>query len=273
MMLWKKPEGLRYVDLCIYIDKHAPELIAEPRNEEAENLIYNYIWLIVKALAIKKRMFDSFSDYDGYAMYSANRLFFALRKSYLNEGKIIKGKLIKPIKSILNYMKALFYPMKLDYINEQYNTEMRSIFTSKKFDEFTYRQKFAESVWVQQSGQEEFRDFCIEFFQNFQFSVNKVLQKAPFKRDSVEFKKLKISILLNCLKNLKANRGINADPVTATVWKLPKSMGSYVRFFIKELGTEIKQNIMKLYQDSQIDDNIISYMIFNPEGEFISDEE
>ena len=56
-------------------------------------------------------MFEDFSDYDGYAFQSANRLFFALKKSYVNEGKVIKGKTIKPIKSILNYTKALLHPM------------------------------------------------------------------------------------------------------------------------------------------------------------------
>lgn len=91
-------------------------------------------------------MFETFDDYDGYAMYSANRLFFALRRSYLNEGKIIKGKEIKPIKSILNYTKALLYPMKLEYLHEQYNTKTKAELVDSKFNEFTYRQQLRERV-------------------------------------------------------------------------------------------------------------------------------
>ena len=53
-------------------------------------------------------MFNSFQDYDGYSFYAANRLFFALRKNLENQGKIIKGKEIRPIKSCLNYTKSSF---------------------------------------------------------------------------------------------------------------------------------------------------------------------
>jgi len=37
---------------------------------------------VVKALAIKARMFNDFQEYDPYAFYAANRLFFAIRKNY-----------------------------------------------------------------------------------------------------------------------------------------------------------------------------------------------
>lgn len=67
-------------------------------------------------------MFDSFQDYDGYSFYAAERLFFALRKNYLNQGKVVKGKLIRPIKSCLNYMKAIMYPMKIEYQRLSYRT-------------------------------------------------------------------------------------------------------------------------------------------------------
>ena len=78
--------------------------------------------MLVKALAIKKHMFESFQDYDPYCFYAAERLFFAIRKNYLNQGKIIKGKEIRPIKSCLNYTKKLLYPMKIEYQRQSYQT-------------------------------------------------------------------------------------------------------------------------------------------------------
>ena len=65
-------------------------------------------------------MFNSFQDYDGYSFYAANRLYFALKRNLENQGKVIKGKEIKPIKSCLNYTKALLYPMKIEYLKEEY---------------------------------------------------------------------------------------------------------------------------------------------------------
>jgi hypothetical protein len=112
-MQWKKDPKLKYTDLCVYVDAHILDIVNPGENPEIENKIYNYLWLLVKALAIKKCMFNNFQDYDPFSFYAANRLFFALRKNYWNQGKVIKGKEIRPIKSCLNYTKALLYPMKI----------------------------------------------------------------------------------------------------------------------------------------------------------------
>lgn len=273
MIMWRKPDNLKYTDLCIYIDAHSAELVDADVNDEVPNLIYNYIYLLVKALAIKKRMFENFNDYDGYALQSANRLFFALKKSYMNEGKVIKGKTIKPIKSILNYTKALLHPMKLEYLNTQYNIKTRASEVAKQFDSFTYKQTLKERVWDSQRNTEKFKDSVIELFYEFNKTLDAVLKKSPFRSNSPEYKKIKISILLNCLQNLKDKNGINADPITVKVWKLPKSMNNYIRVFITELGTSLKHEIMSFYNDLQIEDKILDYLISNPSGEYNENED
>ena len=273
MIMWRKPDNLKYTDLCIYIDAHSDEIVDADPEDEVPNLIYNYIYLLVKALAIKKRMFDNFSDYDGYALQSANRLFFALKKSYMNEGKVIKGKTIKPIKSILNYTKALLYPMKLEYLNSQYNIKTRASEAAKEFNKFTYRQNLRDQVWESQRNTEKFKESVIELFYEFNKTLESVLKKSPFRNDSPEYKKIKISILLNCLQNLKEKNGINADPVTVKIWKLPKSMNNYIRVFITELGTSLKRQIINFYSELQIEDKILDYLISNPSGEYNDNED
>lgn len=91
-------------------------------------------------------MFKEFKDYDGYAFYAANRLFFALRKNLSNQGKVIKGKLIRPIKSCLNYMKALMYPMKIEYQRETFQEVLSEEFTSKTFDSFAFKEKLKANL-------------------------------------------------------------------------------------------------------------------------------
>lgn len=273
MIMWRKPDNLKYTDLCIYIDAHSAEIVDADPEDEVPNLIYNYIYLLVKALAIKKRMFDNFSDYEGYALQSANRLFFALKKSYMNEGKVIKGKTIKPIKSILNYTKALLHPMKLEYLNSQYNIKTRASEAAKQFDKFAYRQTLRDKVWESHRNTEKFKESVISLFYEFNRTLDDVLKKSPFRVSSPEYKKIKISILLNCLQNLKDKNGINADPVTIKVWKLPKSMNNYIRVFITELGTTLKQQIMNFYGELQIEDKILDYLISNPSGEYIDNED
>ena len=272
MIMWRKPEGLKYTDLCIFIDEHSAELANDNPNDQTVNLIYNYIYLLVKALSIKKRMFENFNDYEGYALQSANRLFFALKKSYLNEGKIIKGKTIKPIKSILNYTKALLYPMKLEYLNTQYDIETNAQTTARQFDKFSYKQHLKDTVWESQNNSLEFKELVNDLFRQFNQTLDAILLKSPFRVGSIEYKYIKMSILLNCLHNLKNNKGINADPVTIIVWKLPKSVGNYIRLFITDLGAKLKKEIMTYYNETQVDEKILDYIISNPEGEFKENE-
>lgn len=272
-MLWAKPANLRYVDLCIFVDQNVPRLLEEDCPEDLKDTIYNYLWLLVKALAIKKRMFTSFQDYDGYAFYAANRLYFALKKNLENQGKTVKGKEIRPIKSCLNYTKALLYPMKIEYLREEYNINASEAETSKKFDAFVWKQKIKEDVWYQQGAAEDFKDSVYDFFTSFGVTLANVLEKAPFSKETLDYKRIKISILLNVLSNLRQRKGIDAELVTVILWKLPKSTGNYIRVFMKELGTAIKQEIMSDYNSKLIDDRIIDYMLTNPDGEFIDHEE
>lgn len=91
-------------------------------------------------------MFNSFQDYDGYSFYSANRLYFALKRNLQNQGKIVKGKEIKPIKSCLNYTKALLYPMKIEYLKEEYDVGRNEKEIDKKFDTFVYKQQLKDNL-------------------------------------------------------------------------------------------------------------------------------
>lgn len=159
-------------------------------------------------------MFNSFPDYDGYAFYSANRLFFALKRNLENQGKVIKGKDIRPIKSCLNYMKALLYPMKIEFLREEYNLNTANAAISKKFDVFTYKQELRNDMWHSQGGKDSFRSTILDLFRHFNRILNSVLSKSPFTRDTPDYKKIKISLLLNILNNLKQKKSLMTDPVT-----------------------------------------------------------
>lgn len=148
---------MKYTDLCIYIDKNSYKLAYPGQYPEEENLIYNYCWLLIKSLALKKKIFQKFEDYDAFAFYAAERLFFAMRKSYMNEGKVIKGKTIKPIKSILNYTKALIYgPMKLDFQNMTFREIIDETSTSGKLDEMKMKANMRAVAASAQGVDEEF---------------------------------------------------------------------------------------------------------------------
>jgi hypothetical protein len=238
----------------MFIDENVPKIVNPGENPELENTIYNYLWLLVKALAIKKCMFNDFQDYDMYAFYAANRLFFALRKNQLNQGKTIKGKLIRPIKSCLNYTKALLYPMKIEYQRESFKEVIEEEFVSKKFDAFTYKEQLKSSARENSGVTRQFRAYLQETLGKNGHILDKILQKSPFKRGTPEYQNLKISILVNSAQILKNNKKLDVTNQSLILWHLPKSMANYTRVLLKEFFMELKREIMDCYRESDLSD-------------------
>lgn len=270
-MQYKKDPELRYVDLCIFVDQNIPNIV-DGQHPDIENTVYNYLWLLVKALAIKKHMFQKFEDYDGYAFYSASRLYFALRNNYLNQGKVIKGKHIKPIKSCLNYTKALLYPMKIEYQKETYQNIISEEFVSKKFDAFSYKEHLKDMAQASQGQSHIVQHYLEETIKSYDKVLSSILDKSPFSRKSSDYRRLKMSILLTCLNELNNSKTLNADPSSIILWKLPKSMASYAKILLQEFYTALKVEIMDCYTSTALDDSILEKLISTPDGEYKDNE-
>ena len=253
-MLWKKPANMKYTEMCIFIDENVPKIVEPGKNPELENTIYNYLWLLVKALAIKKCMFNDFQDYDMYAFYAANRLFFALRKNQLNQGKTIKGKLIRPIKSCLNYTKALLYPMKIEYQRESFREVIEEEFVSKKFDAFAYKEQLKDTARDYSGVTQQFKEYVQEAVSQNSRILDEVLQKSPFNSSTPEYQNLKISILLTSLQILKNKKKLDATPQSVILWHLPKSMSNYTKILLKEFFMALKLEIMECYKEADLTD-------------------
>ncbi|MBP5468571.1 MAG: hypothetical protein J6Z11_04930 [Candidatus Riflebacteria bacterium] len=159
-------------------------------------------------------MFNNFQDYDTYAFYAANRLYFALRKNYQNQGKTIKGKLIRPIKSCLNYMKALLYPMKIEYQNETFREIISEEFVSKKFDSFSFKEQMREGAKASLGVTQQFRDYIRGAFANIGDLADNVLKKSPFGPRTIDYKKLKMSLMLNAINSLKLKGKLDSEVQT-----------------------------------------------------------
>ena len=245
---------MKYTEMCIFIDENVPKIVEPGKNPELENTIYNYLWLLVKALAIKKCMFNDFQDYDMYAFYAANRLFFALRKNQLNQGKTIKGKLIRPIKSCLNYTKALLYPMKIEYQRESFREVIEEEFVSKKFDAFAYKEQLKDTARDYSGVTQQFKEYVQEAVSQNSRILDEVLQKSPFNSSTPEYQNLKISILLTSLQILKNKKKLDATPQSVILWHLPKSMSNYTKILLKEFFMALKLEIMECYKEADLTD-------------------
>lgn len=265
-MEWRKPSDLKYTDLCIFIDQNIPNILTPGENPELENKIYNYLWLLVKALAIKKNMFQNFEDYDGYAFYAATRLFFALRKNQWNQGKTIKGKLIRPVKSCLNYTKALLNPMRIEYQRETYREIIDEQFTSKKFDSFSFKESLRNFARSYQMDDQMIPHYIADTIKDIDSILENVLSKMPFNSSSPEYKKIKISILLNSVYSLKTKHKLTTEAGSLILWKLPKSMSNYIKVLQREFYSDLAEEIISIYQTTATDDAALDQILAYKEG-------
>ena len=261
-MIYKKPQNLKYTDLCVYIDQNVPKIANPGEYPEIEATVYNYLWLLVKALAIKKCMFNKFEDYDGYAFYAATRLFLALRKNYLNQGKIIKGKQIKPIKSCLNYTKALLYPMKIEYQRETFKEIIEEEFVSKKFDAFAYQEQLKNEARNSFDVSEQLRTYLCDALSQKNKILDDLLKKSPFGKSTSEYKNLKISILLNSISILQTKKKlVVTDQQSIILWHLPKNMTNYVKVLVKEFFMALKLEIMDCCKETSLTDDTLDTIL------------
>lgn len=272
-MLFKKPSSMKYTEMCMFIDENVPKIVNPGEYPELENTIYNYLWLLVKALAIKKCMFKNFEDYDMYSFYAANRLYLALRKNQLNQGKTIKGKLIRPIKSCLNYTKALLYPMKIEYQRESFREIIEEEFVSTKFDALAYKEQLKDQAKDSTDINSHFSDYVRTALEQSGHLLEEVLQKSPFNSSTPEYQNLKISILLTSLQVLKNKKKLSATPQSVILWHLPKSMSSYTKVLLKEFFTALKLEIIDCYKTADISDEDLENILITTTDDWSANED
>lgn len=120
-----KPWNMKYTDLCIYIDKtvyerdkdNNPIGLRKLTSEEIDN-VYTYLYDLIYALAVKKRLFTNKNDYDSFCLEAAGDIFMRLQKP--EQDFTYQSRHNKPIKSVLNYIKGAIGFMSITWRNMNY---------------------------------------------------------------------------------------------------------------------------------------------------------
>jgi hypothetical protein len=181
---------------------------------------------------------------------------------YINQGKVIKGKQIRPIKSCLNYTKALLYPMKIEYQRETFREIIEEEFVSKKFDAFAYKEQLKNTVSDSTEISTQLNMYLRGSFKQQGKLLDELLEKSPFGKDTAEYKNLKMSILLNSINILHTKKKlVVTDQQSVILWHLPKNMANYVKILIKEFFTKIKLEIMDCCQAVSVTDNTLEAIL------------
>lgn len=248
-MTYPKPPGITYTDMAIWIDEHAY------LNDKDDEQLYKYLYHLSLMLANQSGYYSKAEDYDQFALFSATRLYLRLnnqKQFELNDDGTPK---MKQIKSILNYIKKVIYPYKVDF-EMGFNIENKDVDTIHvgSFDLGSHMIEEA-SLFDQLSF-----SFSIEGISSI---VKAHLKKIPYKQHSAEWVNIYISCMLSLLdsitlsnyqlkefKKLKFPKYENLDRLyTELRYKEPilfhvdKSMSNYIRVLVNELRHVIAAEI------------------------------
>lgn len=273
---FKKDPTMKYTTMCIYIDKHMPQVTKPYENDLVETTIVEYLYHIVYALACKKQFFKRWQDYDEFALYSASQLYVMLRNKYMNVGKVIHGKEVKPIKSCLNYIKAILYPLKVDYQNQNFRTVL-----NPEVDErwMGYGELLRDDVRSQYRT--PFLDDVNEIMVELPTRVKKILKTTPYRNDPIMMRKLYISCMLtfisyltipNKIKNRWASTKkepsdksvldvFGMEQPDIVLWHLPEHMRDYVQILFVRLKRVFGDELQIYRNRNDLSDEVVDTIL------------
>lgn len=268
-MNFTKPDGKKYVDLCIDFDR---EFYEPDRNDDK---LFQYMCIIFRMLAFKKGYFKNFRDYDGFAQFAGSICYMRFIKKQANGERV---------KSMLNYAKKSLYGLKVMYQNEMFNstTELDAV------DEFVNEgilNNMRDSVQTEYA-----RDYLVsEVYDELARIIDildDVVDSSPYSKDEASRRNLRISCMLTLLsqitlsnenvKKLKArlDSSMNRDDEyfiklmeserfeEPILWNVPKTMGAHVSVLVnkvrKKLGEEINETRERYTLPDDVLDSVVA---------------
>lgn len=272
-MTFTKPKDITYTDMCIYIDNNIYT------DNYDVNTVYEYLYHIIFMLAKQSQLFNKHKYYDSFAIFGASRVYFRLTNKKQFELKPDGTVKMDKIKSVLNYIKNILYPLKVDFEQEEY---AQTIVTTDdaEINQYTYNQILSQAV-----DKLAFCDFGMTL-NDISRTCKHFLSTIPYSKDSGVWYNIYVSVLLTFLSYVtlsnKHQRRIehlestarlkdkhiedfytiarDSDPV---LFHLPKSMGPYITVLARQLQTIVAKDLSDILHTPVNNDFQLIEMINN----------
>lgn len=238
---------MSYTDMAIWIDNNY-------YLDDCDDLkLYEYIYHLLFIVAYEHQYFKHMQQYDDYALQGASKLFLRLKdkRQFDNPPSLVK------IKSILNYIKTVSYPYKVDFEHSMYGD-------------------IDPDTLIIQSNNTNISNYIAEetdIFNQIEFEtsigsissmIRAYLSKLPRKNNSAELKNIHISCLLTIMNMISASKdeldtlldteNLDKSYLVDKVFKkfkyedpilyhLPKTMAGYIQVIVRELQHAIAKEL------------------------------
>lgn len=228
-----KPWDKKYTDLCIYIDKtiyyrdekNNPIGLRKLTTEEIDN-VYTYLYNVIYALSVKKRLFTNKSDYDIFCLESAGDIFMRLEKP--DQDFTYKSKHNKPIKSVLNYIKGALGFMSITWRQTNYAQTLNPGYNS---EDVLKGIKEYLNIKAGQEYTDKKHDEFKELFENLPYYIDKALNNSIFKKNNLKRYQLLLSqylSLCNCMTLEKKHLSDSSKKNDSKIIEQLKERGKYI---------------------------------------------
>ncbi len=273
---FERPKKVKIVDMCIFVDKNFPVLM-ETHNQVLEDTIVKYIYFIIDSLAKKQHFFTEYRYYDDFALFLTAEIFCIMRKKWEHQGEISRGKEVVPIKSILNFVKSVIYPYKVQYEQNMYSCVIMPDMVSNS-------DALADNLReeVRQQYVKDLKEELDELLPQMPFKIKRSLYRiCPYQRDPVMMKRIYISCVLTLIENVtlretvedKMNKkdlrndiarllqAYDKNTHDVILWHLPNHMENYIRFLVYRIKRIMSNELKAGRTHSDLSDEIIDGII------------
>ena len=265
-MTYKRNPNVSFTEMCIYIDEHIYQ-----DNFDAEKC-YQYMYHIFYTLAVKGRFFNSAKDYDEYALYGATRLFLRYQKRNLNV-----------IKSVLNYVKRILYPTKVEYQAQTFN----QVF--KQDVEEDVAKSLQDNMTTKAISQNDdmMRVEFEYYLKKIPQTIKEFLKQIPYANDKVLMHNIYISCLLSVLNSFtmsnenkrriknKQQRGLSVDNLLESIYheerkdstilyNLDNKLYNYISTLVNKIYSIIREDLVYLIGSYEPSDAVIQSILASP---------
>lgn len=267
-----KDPTMKYTDMCIYIDANLDKIIQTNEYPDVESKVYEYLYHILYALACKQNFFPNFEDYDAFAMYGASELYISMRNKQANAGKVVRGREVVPIKSSLNFIKSVLFPLKVNYTRQNFATVF-----NPEIDQDTSIISDDLKTNIKSQYQRDLQTDLEEVLLELPNFISKVLLQTPYKKDAVMLKRLYVSCQLTLLNDItipnKLKNKLNKytkmvddykilnsyryNESEVILWHLPEHIKDYVRILVTKIKHLITDAINQSRSYSDLSDEMV----------------
>ena len=278
-MLYTKPKDVRYVDMCIYIDNIVKR--GNPTEDEV-NLIFEYLYHLSFMLSHKHKYFNKSHYYEEFSIYLASEVMYRL---FYNPKLFKKDEngdpLMLPVKSVLNYMKAIIYGRKCVFENENYSQKI----TEKKLDQLDYTSSL--NLKLQDTLIYNIEADIDIYLKTLSKEIRSIIStNCVYKNDKILFNHIYLSCLLSVINsftftetdmsNIESTYSLpkskykyitkmykkNRDNCVI-LYNLPDSYYDYIKILVRRIFNKLREDIAYLSKsDLSISEDILSELIY-----------